>query len=66
MSVDVGYYSVPDGVSDDPATREGERLCVPGQYCWGGVKQPCSGGRYSKAYGQTACDVCPIGKSGSL
>ena len=61
LLVDVGFYSAPDAVTDDPTAREDEAECVPGQYCTDGVRRVCDAGRYSRAYGQTTCDVCPIG-----
>lgn len=35
------------------ATRTGEKICEPGFYCMGGVKQPCPGGTYGGQRGLT-------------
>jgi hypothetical protein len=60
LAVAVGWYSTPDGATP-PATRTGTARCVPGEYCFAGVRRLCPGGNYSDAFGQLLCAVCPLG-----
>jgi hypothetical protein len=57
--VQVGWYSTPESTSS--ALRTGEALCVPGEFCEGGVRRACSGGSFSALAGQTGCSTCPAG-----
>ena len=67
-TVTLGYYST-GGTSS--TTRTGETKCEAGNYCSGGVKTACGGGKYSSAgvtscsnitagcYGTSATQACP-------
>ena len=56
-----GWYSTPED-ANSTLTRVGVDQCTPGWYCVGGYRSLCPGGKYSQAFGQTSCDVCPAGE----
>ena len=56
-----GWYSTPDGLFDEPSFRSGTQQCAAGEFCVGGVRAPCPGGKYSGDSGQTSCVQCLAG-----
>ena len=63
VAVPLGHYSLPD--TDSLASfRSGFRSCMAGEYCDGGLRYLCAGGRYSTSSGRaTPCtDECVAGE----
>ena len=52
LSVGAGNYSTPN--TSDPTLRTGQAVCLPGQYCLGGIMYPCPAGRYGTTSASTS------------
>jgi hypothetical protein len=66
LPVLVGWYTTPDGQFDPVSRRSSAVQCAAGEFCVGGIRAPCEGGKYSGTPGQTSCAQCLAGMCWSL
>jgi hypothetical protein len=57
----IGWYTTPDGEFDPVSHRSSAVQCAAGEFCVGGIRAPCEGGKYSGTPGQTSCAQCLAG-----